>query len=217
MTKKQSASAKNIYAIRNHFGYNQTDFAEKVGVSQVTVSNWETSEHDVSRESIQKIMDAFSVSYDDVKSDDSGFAAKLNGRNGSGFVPVPLYGLVAAGTPIEMLPVDDTKEAPARYVDDDPSCYLVRVRGNSMNHHIQDGNYALVSPKYAEPNDRDMFLVTVNGDEATIKHVRKLANGVELIPDSYDPTYRTRIVDFNEEDAPPVKVLGKIVWWCKDF
>ena len=217
MIRKQSATAKNIYAIRNHFGYNQTDFGEKIGVSQVTVSNWETSGHDISGDNVQKIMDAFGVSYDDVVGDMNGFAAKLGDKKVSGFVPVPLYGSVAAGRPIEMVEVDDMKEAPARFVDADPDCYLVRVRGNSMNHRIQDSDFALVSPRCTEPNDHDMFLVTVNGDDATIKMVRVLENGVELLPDSYDPTFRPRVLDFGEESTPPFKVLGKVVWWCREF
>ena len=59
--------------------------------------------------------------------------------------------------------------------------------------------------------------MTVNGYDATIKRIRKLANGVELIPDSYDPTYRPKVYDFNEEDTPAIKILGKVVWWCKEF
>lgn len=119
--------------------------------------------------------------------------------------------------PIEMIQVDDVKEAPARFVDDDPGCYLVRVHGNSMNRRIQDSDFALVSPKYREANGRDMFLVTVNGDDATIKCVNRLENGVELVPDSYDPTFRPQVFDFGEPDAPPVSILGKVVWWCAEF
>ncbi len=201
--------SSNLDGIMHERGIDAPKLASMIGLEKQAVYSWLKKKSFPSPANLQKLIEALDVTSDDLLS------MKSNVR--SGLTPVPLYGTVAAGTPIEMLPVDDMKEAPARYVDDDPHCYLVRVRGNSMNHHIQDGNYALVSPKYAEPNDRDMFLVTVNGDEATIKHVRKLANGVELIPDSYDPTYRTRIVDFNEEDAPPVKVLGKIVWWCREF
>ena len=46
---------------------------------------------------------------------------------------------------------------------------------------------------------------------------KQLANGIELIPDSYDPTYRSNVYDFNEDDTPAIKILGKVVWWCKEF
>ena len=213
----------NINAIRVHYGFSQEGFAKMIGTSQTTVSAWECGESTPRKTNVDRILAAFpSLSFDDVMSKEMGFAEKVFFITGekpkpSGFVPVPLYGSVAAGKPIEMVEVDDMKEAPARFVDADPDCYLVRVRGNSMNHRIQDSDFALVSPRCTEPNDHDMFLVTVNGDDATIKMVRVLENGVELLPDSYDPTFRPRVLDFGEESTPPFKVLGKVVWWCREF
>lgn len=208
----------NINAIRVHYGLTQERFADAISASQTTVSAWECGDSTPRKSNVEKILAALpDLQFDDVMSEENGFARKVNKPKNNGFVPVPLYGVVAAGTPIEMLPVDDVKEAPVRYVDDDPDCYLVRVRGDSMNREIHDGMFALVSPKHSELNERDMFLVTVNGDDATIKRVHVLANGVELIPDSYDPTYRPRVIDYGEVDAPPMKVLGKIVWWCAEF
>ena len=208
----------NINAIRIHYGLSQERFAEAIGTSQTTVSAWECGDSTPRKSNIEKMLAALpDLQFDDVMSEERGFAKKVNGLKSSGFVAVPLHGRVAAGIPIEMLEVDDMSEAPARYVEDDPQAFMVKVVGDSMNHYVQDGNYALVSPKYTEPNPHDMFLVTVNGYDATIKHVRRLANGVELVPDSYDPTYRPQVYDFNEDDTPAIKILGKIVWWCKEF
>lgn len=202
--------AMSIRKLREGHGLTQEQLGVIAGVSSMAVSQWENGRAVPRMGSIQRMSDYFGIP----KSVIMGDAVMSTSSN---LVPVPLYGFVAAGTPIEMLPVEEMREAPARYVNDDPDCYLVRVKGDSMNHFIQDGNFALVSPKYREPNDRDMFLVTVNGDDATIKHVHKLANGVELLPDSYDPTYRPRVLDFNEDDTPPFKVIGRIVWWCSAF
>lgn len=208
----------NINAIRIHYGLSQEHFAEAIGTSQTTVSAWECGDSTPRKSNVDKILAALpNIQFDDVMSEENGFARRVNAPKTCGFVPVPLHGRVAAGTPIEMLPADETKEAPARFVDDDPQAFLVRVVGDSMNRRVQDGEFALVSPKYTEPNDRDMFLVTVNGDDATIKRIRRLANGIELLPDSYDPTYRPQVYDFGEADTPPVRVLGKVVWWCREF
>lgn len=134
------------------------------------------------------------------------------------FRPVPLFGAVAGGMPIEMIEDKELKEAPARFLDDDPDCFLVKIKGNSENRrHIHDGDFALISPKYKEPTKDDLFLVAVNGDEATLKQVEILDNGIELIPDSYDPTYTRQVYDFNDPDTPPVRILGKYVWHCAPF
>lgn len=199
--------AKNIKRMRTQRGWTQEQLAEMVGVTRATVTQWETGWSQPRMGAVTKLAGAFGVSVAEVVS------AKSSGT----FVPVPLHGRVAAGTPIEMLPVDEMREAPARFVEDDPDAFLVRVSGNSMNRRVQDTDFALVSPKYTEPNDRDMFLVTVNGDDATIKLVRVLENGVELLPDSYDPTFRPRVLDFGDDATPPFRVLGKVVWWCKEF
>lgn len=208
----------NINAIRVHYGLTQEKFAAAISTSQTTVSAWECGESTPRRSNVEKILAAIpELQFDDIMSEERGFARRVNRPKSNSFVPVPLYGSVAAGMPIEMLPVDDMREAPARFVDDDPDCYLVRVSGNSMNRHIQDTDFALVSPKYTEPNERDMFLIAVNGDDATIKRLRVLENGVELVPDSYDPTYRPRILDFGDGSTPPFRVMGKVVWWCREF
>ena len=199
--------AKNIKRLRTEREWTQEQLAEKVGVTRSTVTQWETGWSQPRMGAVTRLAGAFGVTVAEV----------VGSERSSGFSPVPLYGRVAAGTPIEMLVAEDIKEAPARFTDDDPDAYLVRVVGNSMSRRIQDGDFALVSPKYTEPNEHDMFLVTVNGDDATIKRVRVLENGIELVPDSYDPTYRPKVFDYNMEDTPPIRIIGKIVWWCMGY
>lgn len=198
----------NIKKLRTDAGLSQEKLGELIGKTRSAISYYESDTIIPRMGVIEELASVFDVSKSVIIGE---------GHIGSTFVPVPLYGRVAAGTPIEMLPVDEMREAPARFVEDDPDAFLVRVSGNSMNHRIQDSDFALVSPKYTEPNDRDMFLVTVNGDDATIKLVRVLENGVELLPDSYDPTFRPRVLDFGDDATPPFRVLGKVVWWCREF
>lgn len=207
---------ENIDALLVKFDITPAAFADSLDVSESTVSRWRNGGK-IRGANLAAICSQYNLSEDDILSSHNGLAAKEHGHVGKGFIAVPLYGTVAAGVPIEMLPVDDTKEAPARFVDDDPNAFLVRVHGTSMNRIINDGMFALVSPKYIEPNEHDMFLVTVNGYDATIKHVHRLENGVELVPDSYDTTHRSQVLDFGEADTPPIKILGKIVWYCAEF
>jgi hypothetical protein len=61
--------------------------------------------------------------------------------------------------------------------------------------------------------DGKVYAVTVNGDCATIKRVRRLANGCELLPESTDPTYRPELYDFSEEGTPEVRSTGRVVWY----
>ena len=199
---------ENIKRLREEAGMSQEQLAEKLEKTRSAISQYESGKIVPRMGVIEDLATIFDVS-----------KSVIIGEQymGKGFSPVPLYGRVAAGTPIEMLVAEDIKEAPAKFTDDDPDAYLVRVVGNSMSRRIQDGDFALVSPKYTEPNDHDMFLVTVNGDDATIKCVRVLENGIELVPDSYDPTYRPKVFDYNDDTTPPIRIIGKIVWWCAGY
>lgn len=201
-----------ISEARSAKGWSQAELAKKIGTSQQQIARYENEAQDMKSSMLLKMSAALGVTVSyllGMEADSSVGKAP--------FLPVPLYGSVAAGTPMEMVEAEEMKEAPARFVIADPDAYLVRVRGSSMNRIIHDGSYALVSPHETAVNDRDMFLVTVNGDDATIKRVHRLENGVELVPDSYDPTFRPRVFDFGEEGTPAVRVLGKIVWWCAEF
>ncbi len=129
------------------------------------------------------------------------------------FTDVPVYGEIAAGEPIDMQEVELHAPVPAKMMDSHPRAFLLRVVGDSVNRRILDGYYALVDPDEREPtNERDLYAVCVNGDSATIKHYRPLANGCELVPDSYDPTFRPKVYDGNEDDTPEVTIIGKVVY-----
>lgn len=211
---------ENIDALMAEYDIPASSIARAAGVTEASVSDWRRKGAIPRRKNLEKLCEYYAISLDDILSDENGLAAKAHGRTESSskeVAVVPLYGSVAAGVEIEMLKVDDHKFVPAQFLRDDSDIYMVRVRGNSMSRVIQDGELALVSPKYTEPNEHDIFLVTVNGDDATIKRLHMLENGVELLPDSYDPTYRPRVLDFGNDDTPEFRILGKVVWWCADF
>lgn len=144
-----------------------------------------------------------------LKSQTSGFG---------GFVEVPLYGSISAGTPIEMVPVDDRHPIPDVMHEKYPDAFLLRVSGESMNRIIPNGAYVLVDPRQKEPEvDGQPYAVCVNGFDATVKRVRRLANGVQLVPDSNDPTYPVQTFDFADPDVETVTVIGRVVWYCVPF
>ena len=129
-----------------------------------------------------------------------------------GFIEVPLYGSIAAGTPIEMLPTDDMHPIPVIVRDKYPDAFLLKVRGESMNRVLPNGCYALIDPAKTVERDGKPYAVCVNGYDATIKRVRKLANGYELAPDSNDPTYRAQVYDYGIEGTDEWQVCLGDQW-----
>lgn len=52
----------------------------------------------------------------------------------------------------------------------------------------------------------------MNGDAGTIKRVHRLANGIELLPNSYDPNIRPIMFDYNVDDTPQVTIMWRVVY-----
>lgn len=131
-----------------------------------------------------------------------------------GSVEVPLFGSIVAGQPTEPDLADDTFPIPlelhARY----PDAFLLRVEGESMNRILPNGCYALINPCKTIDRSNQPYAVAVGEGSATVKRVRVLSNGFELLPDSSDPTFRPIVLDFNDVGAESVSVIGEVVWYC---
>ena len=97
---------------------------------------------------------------------------------------VPVIGVVTAGLPILAV---ENQEGSISW-DGDPSCFALRVRGDSMiNAAILPGDLVVVRPQAAA--DDGQIVVARIGDEATVKRLRRRSGQVWLMPenDSYAP------------------------------
>ena len=97
---------------------------------------------------------------------------------------IPVVGVVTAGVPI--LAVENQEGTMAW--DGDPSCFALRVRGDSMiNAGILSGAKVVVRP---QPTAEDgQILVARLEDEATVKRLRRRNGEIWLMPenDAYEP------------------------------
>lgn len=205
------ARNNRLRLLRDKAGLSQQAIAKEIGISDTAYQNYEHGHRNIPGDVLIRMARLFNTTTDYIL--DITYHDLQPGK----FINVPLTGRIAAGDPIPMDEVEDEREAPAKFKADDPDVFLLRVEGDSVNRVIPDGSFALISPKYKEPNERDLFAVAVNGYDATIKHVKPLANGLMLIPDSHDPTYRPQVFDYNEDDAEEVTIIGKVVWHCMAF
>lgn len=97
---------------------------------------------------------------------------------------IPLVGLVTAGMPILAL---ENQEGTISW-DGDPSCFALRVRGDSMiNAGILDGDMVVVRPQ-PSANDGEIVVARI-GDEATVKRLSRKNGEIWLMPenDAYAP------------------------------
>lgn len=211
----------NIKALRVHKGLSQEQFAEIADVSQTAVSAWECDASSPRPSSVQRIIDAIpGITFDDIMGEENGFARKVltapRPKNTT-LVEVPLFGSISAGKPIEMLDIEDTFPIPDSVHEKHPRAFMLKVQGESMNRVIPNGSYALVDPAYSEAQDGKVYAVCIDNSSATIKRIHKLNNGVELRPDSTDPTFKPVVFDYDDNDARTLTIFGQVVWFSVPY
>ena len=97
---------------------------------------------------------------------------------------IPVVGVVTAGVPILAV---ENQEGTLCW-DGDPSCFALRVQGDSMiNAGILNGDKVVVRPQ--QTADDGQIVVAMIGDEATVKRLRRQNGQVWLMPenDNYEP------------------------------
>ncbi len=133
------------------------------------------------------------------------------------YTDVALYGSIAAGRPLAMIPVENTLPLPKELHKKYPQGFLLRVEGESMNKVLPNGSYALIDPEQKTPVNNAAYAFCVNQEDATIKRIKKLAHGYELLPDSNDPTLKPTVFDFNDTDPQEIIIIGRVVWMMLPF
>lgn len=190
-------------------------FAEKIDVPPTTVYNaLDRGLANTRTELTDRIYRELNIDWDTAKLGNDYRGLRLKGDVRGSFVDVPLYGSIAAGMPLEMIEVEDTHAIPLEVQRNFPDAFLLRVVGESMNRILPNGSYALVDPCEEVERDGQPYAVCVNGFDATIKRVKKLHNGFELVPDSTDPTFTSKVYDYGIEGTETITVIGRVVWYC---
>ena len=106
-------------------------------------------------------------------------------------ITLPLYGRIAAGTPIEALrDTDNMIDVPAGMLSQGDH-YALEVAGDSMiDAGILDGDIAIIK-RCDIANNGDIVVALVDDREATLKRLRRKGQGIALEP--ANPNYETRI------------------------
>lgn len=116
---------------------------------------------------------------------------------------IPVLGRIAAGTPILAVEqVDEVLTLPVDLVGDGP-VFLLEIKGDSMiNAGIHEGDLVAVH-KQPEARDGEIVAALVDGEEATVKRLRRRDGKVIL--ESENPAYEPMV--FTEG----VELIGKVV------
>lgn len=177
-----------------------------VGVSKSTVKKWETGFIDnMKRDKIALLAQVLKVSPLEILgiSVDTDIITKA-----SAGIKIPVLGRVVAGIPLEAIEdIIDYEEIPKEMAE----CgeyFALKIKGDSMEPKFSDGDVVIVR-KQSDADTGDIAIVLVNGDEATIKKIKKQNDGISLIPSN--PKYDIMFYTNSEIETKPVNIIGKVI------
>lgn len=124
---------------------------------------------------------------------------------------IPLYGKIAAGTPIEAIRNEiDTIQIPPNMISGGGEFYALTVDGDSM---IDAGinDYDTVIIKRCDTAENGAIVVAlVDGEEVTLKTLRRSGNKIILEPEN--PNHEPRVLDPDR-----VQVQGRLVGLMRTY
>ncbi|KXB91519.1 peptidase S24-like protein [Veillonellaceae bacterium DNF00751] len=202
--------AKNLKYLRLKHGFSQDYIAEFTGKkSFTTVQKWESGVSDPSIDIASKLANLYNVSLDDLyylDLEQEFMNPRLKKSKG---VRIPVLGNVAAGVPIEAIQEILDYEEITPELAKTGEFFALKIHGASMEPRMVEGDVVIVK-RQDDVDSGDIAIVLVNGNDATVKRIRKQASGITLIATNtsvYEPHYYS-----NEEIANlPVKILGRVV------
>ena len=192
---------------RKDMSLSQKEFGQKIGVAESTVSLYESNKRFPDADTLKKISALFEVSLDYLLGNAPAKAVqqKPTGRG----VRIPVLGRVVAGIPIEAVEEILDYEEITPELAATGEFFALQVKGDSMLPKLEEGDVVIVK-KQEDVETGDIAIVLVNGDEATIKQVKKVNGGIMLYgfnPDVYEPHFYSN----QQIEELPVRILGKVI------
>ena len=140
-----------------------------------------------------------------------GTSAPASPNNGREALSLPMYGRIAARTPIEALRDHSNQiDVPAGMLAGTAEHYALEVAGDSMvDAGIHDGDTVIIQRCDTAENGA-IVVALVDENEATLKRIRKKGNSIAL--EAANPAYETRIFGPDR-----VKVQGKLVGLLRKY
>ncbi|MDU3215669.1 MAG: XRE family transcriptional regulator, partial [Negativicoccus succinicivorans] len=200
---------ERIKSARIRCGYSQEFLAKKIGyASRSSIAKIESGERDITRDKVVLLAAALGVTPSYLMGWTDEESGQPQSQPTPGAVRIPVLGRVAAGLPISAQEdIIDWEEIPAVW-EESGEYFALQIQGDSMTPRICSGDVVIVR-KQNDVETNDLAIVLVNGDDATLKRVKKQENGITLIANNvavYEPHFYT-----NEEvKRLPIVILGKV-------
>lgn len=211
-TNSRTILAKNIRHYMEQNNKTRNEMCEALGVKYTTFADWVNAKTYPRIDRIEQMAAYFGIEKSDL----------LEERLPKGAIPyqkrptqpIPIVGVVSCGIPL--LAEDNIEgyyETSLQDITSGETYFWLRAKGDSMvNVGIHEGDLLLIRQQ-ADVDSGDIAVVSINGDDATLKRIIKKENAVILQPEN--PAYETKI--FVGEEMASVHIRGRLMKLEKRF
>lgn len=206
--------AQNIKMYMEDKGISRKEFCKRLGFAYSTVTDWLNAEKYPRIDKIEMMATFFGVSKADLVEPHTAThspakppAPSQQPRDKG--IRIPVLGRVVAGIPIEAIEEIIDWEEISQKLAASGKFFALRVCGHSMEPRILEGDVVIVRQQ-EDVDSGDIAIVMVNGDEATVKRVKKQEDGITLIATNTS-VYEPHFYSNQEIRDLPVRILGKVV------
>ena len=202
---------------RIELGLTMADVAQSVGVSEATISRWESGDiANMKRDKIVSLAKALHVSpsfimgWDEPETEDIVSSNKYNNVFPIKTHKIPLLGDIACGEPIF---ASEDKESYVLAGTDIRADFCLRACGDSMiNARIYDGD--IVCIREQPMVEKGEIAAVIINDEATLKRVYYYPEQNKIILNPENPAYEPFV--YVGEELNSIRILGKAIAFQSD-
>ena len=211
-TNSRTILAKNIRHYMEQNNKTRNEMCKALGVKYTTFADWVNAKTYPRIDRIEQMAAYFGIEKSDL----------LEERLPTGAIPyqkhptqpIPIVGVVSCGIPL--LAEDNIEgyyETSLQDITSGETYFWLRAKGDSMiNVGIHEGDLLLIRQQN-DVDSGDIAVVSINGDDATLKRVIKKENALILQPEN--PSYETKI--FVGEEMASVHIRGRLMKLEKRF
>ena len=182
---------------------NQVELASKLKINKSVVSSWMNGARYPHMNTIERIAAIFRIEKSDLIEDKN-----LTSQGARG-IRIPVLGSVIAGQPAYAAENIIGWEEVTAKMSKQGKLFALKVRGESMVPEFKEGDIVIVKEQ-PDVESGEIAVVLINGDEGTLKKVKKTADGIFLYafnPAVYEPHFYSNA----DIENLPVRIVGKVI------
>ena len=195
-----------LRALRKEHGISMKELGHNIGVHESTISLYENGKREPDYTTLVRLSNFFDVTTDYLLGQTISPTEPPPSDSGTW---IPVLGQVQAGIPTEAVQdIIGYEDISGLKLDAGVDYFALQIHGDSMEPRMLEGDVVIVR-KQESVETGEIAVVLVNGDDATIKRIKKEPTGIMLIPSN--PAYEPMFYSNHQIETLPIRILGKVI------